>query len=931
MRSTNKKKSIFSLLLTIFTLISVNTISAQARYIQNPMKEMKVEDLRVPEHKEIPITVSYYNDDTAALQCSQLSRSYFHPGSTKFNPGFYKGVLWLEIDFPDTQSTDGKYYNLYLGSEHIDVADVFIQKDGQWHFYGRAGRSIKKEQMTTPSWELHVPIDESELEKKESHTIRVRMMAYIGAPVRVSLIPRRYFDQQHTRQSTANFSIIGINITLCLILLALGIFLHDYIYILIGAACTFLALTSIQLNGVGPVYLWNQIAILPHAPRFTYFLTHTSLLFFTMIFLSVVLQNPAQKKSYPIFATIFTSFGMSLIFSMTIQSPKVVFLIFNVSVIIITINYLFLWAANFRLAHEEHSLIINFWVPAFSTMIVFHLFKILRVYFPSTIFQIFDYDDYIVYNLIFLLITVPVLCMIIRRQRRRTRKMKNDLDTVKKEKTALTEEKNLFAAVTRQLLGLSNTVLNAIRLPQMQSGDSSVKNAQGIIERAAGQATDYLNALTIFANNRPPHDSSILLLDFFKSCLRILTPLLSRKNIKIELSHTIPDNLVIRANLSLLEMIFSNSLMTLARISGNDTNLLVNLKFEDESIILKSHIKISPDNKEQLALMLDESRYSSPLSPDETNELGFRLVKKAIKVYNGTFKAETTGDGCTFHVTMKPDYINNPEKNTLVVTRFKNEMHQDINDSPPPYAPTKQIFPMNGKIPTILFAESNTTAQRLAAEILKDQSHFFAASTGTEAWNFLQDPKNPKPDVFICNYNIPFLSGREILRKCTESETAKDIPIIFLLPTSDAGRRNDLIRRGAADCLIKPYTTEELFNKLYTIFSISRKIHNAVVSQITQTLRGPEIPPEQEGIMPAQVQLPSAGSVALTTKQTSIFNTAGLSSREQQIAMLISQGKSDKEIAELLGISAGTVTTHNKKLFKKLNVHSRVELMNKVR
>ena len=42
-------------------------------------------------------------------------------------------------------------------------------------------------------------------------------------------------------------------------------------------------------------------------------------------------------------------------------------------------------------------------------------------------------------------------------------------------------------------------------------------------------------------------------------------------------------------------------------------------------------------------------------------------------------------------------------------------------------------------------------------------------------------------------------------------------------------------------------------------------------------------------------------------------------------------GKSDKDIAEELFISPGTVASHNKKIFKKLEVHSRVELMNKLR
>lgn len=61
------------------------------------------------------------------------------------------------------------------------------------------------------------------------------------------------------------------------------------------------------------------------------------------------------------------------------------------------------------------------------------------------------------------------------------------------------------------------------------------------------------------------------------------------------------------------------------------------------------------------------------------------------------------------------------------------------------------------------------------------------------------------------------------------------------------------------------------------------------------------------------------------------FSSFNFSFREKEIATLIIEGKSDKEIAFELNISPQTVATHNKKIFKKADVHSRVELINKVR
>lgn len=61
------------------------------------------------------------------------------------------------------------------------------------------------------------------------------------------------------------------------------------------------------------------------------------------------------------------------------------------------------------------------------------------------------------------------------------------------------------------------------------------------------------------------------------------------------------------------------------------------------------------------------------------------------------------------------------------------------------------------------------------------------------------------------------------------------------------------------------------------------------------------------------------------------FEKFNFSTREKEIATLIAEGKSDKEIASQLNISPQTVATHNKKIFRKAEVHSRVELINKLR
>jgi DNA-binding NarL/FixJ family response regulator len=58
---------------------------------------------------------------------------------------------------------------------------------------------------------------------------------------------------------------------------------------------------------------------------------------------------------------------------------------------------------------------------------------------------------------------------------------------------------------------------------------------------------------------------------------------------------------------------------------------------------------------------------------------------------------------------------------------------------------------------------------------------------------------------------------------------------------------------------------------------------------------------------------------------------AKLTERETDIARLVAERKSNKEIAGVLGISARTVTTHVANIFSKLGVSSRGELADRMR
>ncbi|MBT3274551.1 MAG: helix-turn-helix transcriptional regulator, partial [Spirochaetales bacterium] len=61
------------------------------------------------------------------------------------------------------------------------------------------------------------------------------------------------------------------------------------------------------------------------------------------------------------------------------------------------------------------------------------------------------------------------------------------------------------------------------------------------------------------------------------------------------------------------------------------------------------------------------------------------------------------------------------------------------------------------------------------------------------------------------------------------------------------------------------------------------------------------------------------------------FKTAHLSEREEEVARLLIQGKTNKDIAEQLFVSVNTIKSHIKKIYSKLGVNNRIQLIHLIK
>ncbi len=72
------------------------------------------------------------------------------------------------------------------------------------------------------------------------------------------------------------------------------------------------------------------------------------------------------------------------------------------------------------------------------------------------------------------------------------------------------------------------------------------------------------------------------------------------------------------------------------------------------------------------------------------------------------------------------------------------------------------------------------------------------------------------PDLIVCDINMPFLNGFELLSLLRSDENTKALPVIIVSGDSDIDTLSKAVHLGASDYLIKPVTRERLLDSIRT-------------------------------------------------------------------------------------------------------------------
>ncbi len=224
--------------------------------------------------------------------------------------------------------------------------------------------------------------------------------------------------------------------------------------------------------------------------------------------------------------------------------------------------------------------------------------------------------------------------------------------------------------------------------------------------------------------------------------------------------------------------------------------------------------------------------------------------------------------------------------------RLSQRSHPPNPYSQPAVIP-RLYFPPGARQPAptvkrILVIDDEAKLRRQFADLLAAEGFtVIEARNGREGVDLA---RREQPDLVMCDITMPEMNGHRVLETLRQEPATAHLPFIFLTGWSEKGDIRTGMNLGADDYLTKPVEPDDL------IAAVHARLRRVAAA-------------------PRRANVAEASSESL--------ESLGLTPREAEILLWVSRGKTNPEIATILGIGLTTVKKHLESTFAKLGVENR--------
>lgn len=182
--------------------------------------------------------------------------------------------------------------------------------------------------------------------------------------------------------------------------------------------------------------------------------------------------------------------------------------------------------------------------------------------------------------------------------------------------------------------------------------------------------------------------------------------------------------------------------------------------------------------------------------------------------------------------------------------------------------------------------------------LLEHHPHLEVVGEAANSKETLEKIETLKPDIVLLDIRLPGISGIEVCEEITQKYP--DVRVIILTSYAEDEMLFSAIRAGASGYVLKQIGGDDLIRAIEAVGRGEALLDPAVTRRVFQEVRR-----------------------AVKEEEASAF--VNLSQQEKHVLQLVSEGKTNREIAKALYLGEGTVRNYVSSILSKLGVSNRAE------
>jgi len=198
----------------------------------------------------------------------------------------------------------------------------------------------------------------------------------------------------------------------------------------------------------------------------------------------------------------------------------------------------------------------------------------------------------------------------------------------------------------------------------------------------------------------------------------------------------------------------------------------------------------------------------------------------------------------------------------------------------------------------VLLAEDHTVVRQGLRRILQGGEEIEIVAEAGDGRDALDAMGKLQPTVAIVDISLPSLNGIELTRQA--AKVSPETKVLILSMHADDAYIRQALKAGAKGYLLKDADDQDLLKAVAALAAGGSYFSPSVSRVILQ------------------------GYLSDTSEDDEL---ALLSAREREVLPLIAEGRSSKEVAQVLKLSPSTVESHRKHIMEKLDLHNTAALV----